>query len=61
MVGRPGVGSTAAEGPESDEEPPQVTAEGTGAVLTVVGNAALYSQHDWLGRRFFANLTYSFE
>ena len=45
----------------TDEKPPQVTSQGTGAVLNIVGNAAFYSQYDWLGRRFFANLTYSFE
>ena len=45
----------------TDEEPPQVTAQGTGAVLDIVGNAAFYSQYDWLGRRFFANVTYTFE
>lgn len=45
----------------TDEEPPQVTTQGTGAVLDTVGNSAFYSQYDWLGRRFFANLTYSFQ
>jgi iron complex outermembrane receptor protein len=45
----------------ADEAPPQVTTQGTGAVLSTVGNAAFYSQYDWFGRRFFANLTYSFE
>lgn len=45
----------------ADKEPPQVTTQGTGAVLSWVGNAAFYSQYDWIGRRFFANLTYSFE
>lgn len=45
----------------ADEEPPQVTNQGTGAVLQTVGNAAFYSQYDWYGRRFFANLTYSFQ
>jgi len=39
-----------------DEEPPILSASGT----LNVGNAALYSQYDRVGRRFFANVTYSF-
>jgi len=45
----------------ADEEPPQVTAQGTGGVLNIVGNSAFYSQYDWYGRRFFANATFSFD
>ncbi|MCQ8877115.1 TonB-dependent receptor [Pseudoalteromonas shioyasakiensis] len=39
-----------------DEEPPTVSASGT----YNVGNAALYSQYDNVGRRVFANITYNF-
>ena len=45
----------------TDEEPPLITAQGTAAVLDVVANAAFYSQYDWFGRRFFANVTYNFD
>ena len=45
----------------TDEEPPQVTAYGTGGVLNVVGNSAFYSQYDWYGRRYFVNATFSFD
>ncbi len=44
----------------TDEEPPQLTTQGTGAVLSTVGNAAFYSQYDWLGRRAFLNITKTF-
>ncbi|NMR25272.1 TonB-dependent receptor [Pseudoalteromonas sp. NEC-BIFX-2020_015] len=39
-----------------DREPPIVSSAGT----LNVGNAALYSQYDRLGRRAFANITYKF-
>ncbi|BDF93947.1 TonB-dependent receptor [Pseudoalteromonas sp. KAN5] len=39
-----------------DEEPPVVSDSGT----LNVGNAALYSQYDRIGRRVFANITYHF-
>ena len=39
-----------------DEEPPQVSP----SYVRAVGNSALYSQYDNLGRRFFANVTYNF-
>lgn len=39
-----------------DKEPPILSASGT----LNVGNAALYSQYDRIGRRFFANVTYNF-
>lgn len=43
------------------EDPPQVTTEGgTDAEINYVGRSAFYSQYDWYGRRFYANLTYSF-
>jgi iron complex outermembrane recepter protein len=37
----------------------RLTTFNLGAVSTV-GNSAFYSQYDWLGRRFFLNLTKSF-
>lgn len=45
----------------TDEAPPRVTARGTSNVVDVLGKAAFYSQYDWLGRRFFANLTMNFQ
>jgi iron complex outermembrane receptor protein len=42
-----------------DEEPPRVTTLDLGEVNTV-GNSAFYSQYDWLGRRFFLDLTMTF-
>ena len=39
-----------------DEIPPQVSP----SYVRAVGNSALYSQYDNLGRRFFANITYDF-
>lgn len=42
-----------------DEEPPQVTT--LGGPLNTAGRSAFYSQYDWLGRRYFGNLTWSFE
>ena len=43
-----------------DEEPPQLTTLNLGEVDTE-GRSAFYSQYDWLGRRFFLNLTKTFE
>lgn len=40
-----------------DKEPPKVSSIGG---VTRMGNAAFYSQYDWLGRRVFLNLSYSF-
>jgi outer membrane receptor protein involved in Fe transport len=39
-----------------DEKPPQVTILNLGE-LDTIGNSAFYSQYDWLGRRFFLNVT----
>jgi hypothetical protein len=38
-----------------DEEPPRISSSGFD-----LGNAALYSQYDFIGRRVFANVRYSF-
>jgi len=43
-----------------DEEPPRMTSLGTGNEVDVLGEVAFYSQYDWLGRRFFVNLTMDF-
>jgi iron complex outermembrane receptor protein len=43
-----------------DETPPRLTSLGTGNEVDVLGNVAFYSQYDWLGRRFFVNLTMNF-
>jgi iron complex outermembrane receptor protein len=43
-----------------DEEPPRMTSLGTGTEVDIVGEVAFYSQYDWLGRRFFVNLTMGF-
>jgi iron complex outermembrane receptor protein len=43
-----------------DEDPPRLTSLGTGNEVDVLGKAAFYSQYDWLGRRFFLNLTMNF-
>lgn len=43
----------------TDEAPPQVSSRGTD--FNIVGNAAFYSQYDWLGRRAFMNMTWSFD
>jgi iron complex outermembrane receptor protein len=43
-----------------DEEPPRLTSLGTGNEVDVLGEVAFYSQYDWLGRRFFVNLTMGF-
>lgn len=42
-----------------DEEPPRLTTLNLGEVTTI-GNSAFYSQYDWLGRRFFLNVTKTF-
>lgn len=42
-----------------DEEPPRLTTLNLGEVSTI-GNSAFYSQYDWLGRRFFLNVTKTF-
>jgi iron complex outermembrane receptor protein len=44
-----------------DEEPPQLSTIGavTGEVSTI-GRSAFYSQYDWIGRRFFLNVTMTF-
>lgn len=39
-----------------EKEPPRVSP----SYVTAVGNSALYSQYDILGRRAFLNLQYSF-
>ena len=45
-----------------DEEPPQLTRQGVGTnIYSMVGNAVLVSQYDPLGRRFFLNVTMTFE
>jgi len=43
-----------------DQKPPNVTTLNLGE-LNTAGISAFYSQYDWLGRRFFLNLTKSFE
>jgi iron complex outermembrane receptor protein len=43
-----------------DQDPPRLTSLGTGNEVDVLGKAAFYSQYDWLGRRFFLNLTMGF-
>jgi iron complex outermembrane receptor protein len=43
-----------------DELPPRMTSLGTGNEVDVLGQVAFYSQYDWLGRRFFLNLTMDF-
>lgn len=39
-----------------DKEPPKTS----GGVVSRLGNTAFYSQYDWLGRRVFLNLSYTF-
>lgn len=44
-----------------DEEPPQLSTIGAvGTEVSTIGNSAFYSQYDWLGRRFFLNVTKTF-
>jgi iron complex outermembrane receptor protein len=56
FVARLGVANLA------DETPPRLTGNPgeTETEVDVVGNSAFYSQYDWLGRRFFLNLTKEF-
>ena len=42
-----------------DQHPPTVTTLNLGEIETQ-GNSAFYSQYDWIGRRFFLNLTKTF-
>lgn len=42
-----------------DEHPPSVTTLGLGEYNTV-GTSAFYSQYDWMGRRFFVNVSKKF-
>ena len=37
-----------------------VTSLGTSTEVDIVGEVAFYSQYDWLGRRYFVNLTMGF-
>jgi iron complex outermembrane receptor protein len=55
LVARVGIANVA------DEAPPRMTSLGTSNEVDVLGNAAFYSQYDWLGRRYFVNLTMNFE
>lgn len=44
-----------------DEEPPQLSTIGAvGTEVSTIGNSAFYSQYDWLGRRYFLNVTKTF-
>lgn len=43
-----------------DKKPPRMTSQGTGNEVNVLGQAAFYSQYDWLGRRIFLNMTMGF-
>ena len=43
-----------------DEDPPQVTRLNMGANLSKAGSAAFYSQYDYYGRTFYANVSYNF-
>lgn len=45
----------------ADEDPPQITTQGTADLFDTIGNAPFYTQYDWYGRRIFANVSYSFE
>ena len=42
-----------------DRSPPKVTTLNLGE-LNTVGTSAFYTQYDWLGRRFFLNVTKDF-
>lgn len=44
-----------------DEEPPRLSAYTTGGELSVLGGVAFYSQYDWYGRRFFLDVSKSFD
>jgi iron complex outermembrane recepter protein len=43
-----------------DERPPRMTGWGTDGEVTNLGQVAFYSQYDWLGRRYFLNVTKEF-
>ncbi len=43
-----------------DQEPPRLSAFGTGSEVSVLGGVAFYSQYDWYGRRFFLDVTKAF-
>lgn len=43
-----------------DEKPPRLTSLGTGTEVDTLGQVAFYSQYDWLGRRFFLNVSKEF-
>jgi iron complex outermembrane receptor protein len=55
LVARVGVANL------TDQDPPRLTSRLTGNAVDVLGKAAFYSQYDWLGRRYFANLTMHFD
>jgi iron complex outermembrane receptor protein len=55
LIARVGVSNLA------DEKPPRMTARGTATEVDVLGEAAFYSQYDWLGRRFFGTITMNFD
>ena len=45
-----------------DKHPPQLTRQGVGTnQYSMVGNSLLASQYDPIGRRFFLNLTMTFD
>jgi iron complex outermembrane receptor protein len=44
-----------------NELPPRMTNQGTGNEVDIIGKVAFYSQYDWLGRRFFVNLSMNFQ
>ena len=44
-----------------DELPPRLTNQGTGNEVEVLGQVAFYSQYDWLARRYFFNVTKTFD
>ena len=44
-----------------DETPPRLTQRGTGNEVETLGEVAFYSQYDWLGRRYFFNLSMDFD
>jgi iron complex outermembrane receptor protein len=55
LVARVGVSNL------TDEQPPRMTSRGTSTEVDVLGQAAFYSQYDWLGRRYFGSITMNFE
>ena len=44
-----------------DEEPPRLSSYTTGSEVDVLGGVAFYSQYDWYGRRFFLDVSKSFD